>query len=77
MRAGLAHEETLPILARGLSLARRFGSRVMRRVAAEAWRGWQLYNTDDGMTVTGNLIGSGPAVLRVEGCVGGLCGGES
>lgn len=40
------------------------------------WSG-QLYNTDDGMTVNGNLIDSGPTVLRVEGCVGTLCGGEN
>ena len=29
------------------------------------------------MTVNGNLIDSGPTVLRVEGCVGSLCGGEN
>jgi uncharacterized protein (DUF2147 family) len=47
----------------------------MRRTGRGKWSG-QLYNTDDGMTVSGNLIDSGPAVLRVEGCVGSLCGGE-
>jgi hypothetical protein len=29
------------------------------------------------MTVSGNLIDAGPAVLRVDGCVGGLCDGEN
>ena len=48
---------------------------AMRRTGRGKWSG-QLYNTDDGMTVSGNLIDSGPAVLRVEGCVGNLCGGE-
>ena len=48
---------------------------AMRPAGSGKWSG-QLYNTDDGMTVSGNLIDSGPAVLRVEGCVGNLCGGE-
>ena len=50
---------------------------AMRPAGAGRWSG-QLYNTDDGMTLSGNLIDSGPTVLRVEGCVGGsLCGGEN
>ncbi len=49
---------------------------AMRPAGAGKWSG-QLYNTDDGMTVTGHLIDSGPTVLRVEGCVGSLCGGET
>ena len=48
---------------------------TMRPAGPGKWSG-QLYNTDDGMTVSGNLIDSGAAVLRVEGCVGSLCGGE-
>jgi uncharacterized protein (DUF2147 family) len=48
---------------------------AIRRTGPGKWSG-RLYNTDDGMTVNGNLIDSGPAVLRVEGCVGSLCGGE-
>ena len=48
----------------------------MRPAGPGKWSG-QLYNTDDGMTLSGNLIDAGPTVLRVEGCVGGsLCGGE-
>ena len=50
---------------------------AMRPAGPGKWSG-QLYNTDDGMTLSGNLIDAGPAVLRVEGCVGGsLCGGEN
>ena len=73
MRAGLAHEETLRILARGPGLQVFI---AMRPAGSGKWSG-QLYNTDDGMTVSGNLIDSGPAVLRVDGCVGGLCDGEN
>jgi uncharacterized protein (DUF2147 family) len=40
------------------------------------WSG-QLYNTDDGRSLRGNLIDRGPDVLRVEGCVGTRCGGEN
>ena len=47
----------------------------MRPAGPGRWSG-QLYNTDDGMTLSGNLIDSGATVLRVEGCVGGFCGGE-
>ena len=49
---------------------------AMRRAGPAKWSG-QLYNTDDGATLPGHLIDSGPTVLRVEGCVGNLCGGES
>src|ERR1044072_3255500 len=50
---------------------------AMRPAGPGRWSG-QLYNTDDGMTLSGNLIDAGPTVLRVEGCVGGsLCGGEN
>ena len=40
------------------------------------WSG-QLYNVDDGRTYTGNLIELGPGKIRIEGCVLGMCGGES
>ena len=39
------------------------------------WAG-QIYNADDGKTYESNVSVSGPATLRVEGCVGTLCGGE-
>jgi len=40
------------------------------------WSG-QLYNTDDGRSLRGNLVDRGPNILRVEGCVGTRCGGEN
>jgi uncharacterized protein (DUF2147 family) len=40
------------------------------------WSG-QLYNTDDGRSLRGNLVERGPEILRVEGCVGTRCGGEN
>jgi uncharacterized protein (DUF2147 family) len=40
------------------------------------WSG-QLYNTDDGRSLRGNLLDRGPNILRVEGCVGTRCGGEN
>ena len=48
---------------------------AMRPSGPNKWSG-QLYNTDDGMSLKGNLIDSGPKTLRVEGCFGSLCGGE-
>jgi uncharacterized protein (DUF2147 family) len=40
------------------------------------WSG-QIYNADDGGSYASNISASGPDTLRVEGCVGALCGGES
>jgi uncharacterized protein (DUF2147 family) len=40
------------------------------------WSG-QIYNADDGNSYASNVSVSGPDSLRVEGCVGGLCGGET
>jgi uncharacterized protein (DUF2147 family) len=40
------------------------------------WSG-QIYNADDGKTYSSNVSVHGPASLRVEGCVGPLCGGET
>ena len=40
------------------------------------WSG-QLYNVENGKTYSGNLIELSPGTIRVEGCVLGLCGGES
>ena len=40
------------------------------------WSG-QIYNADDGKTYASSISLSGPDALRVEGCVGGFCGGET
>lgn len=40
------------------------------------WSG-QIYNADDGGTYASNISVAGPDSLRVEGCVGALCGGET
>jgi uncharacterized protein (DUF2147 family) len=40
------------------------------------WSG-QIYNADDGGSYASNVSVSGPDSLRVEGCVGALCGGEN
>ena len=37
----------------------------------------QIYNADDGNSYASNISVSGPDALRVEGCVGMLCGGET
>src|SRR6476660_4544135 len=40
------------------------------------WSG-QIYNADDGGTYACSISVAGPETLRVEGCVGALCGGET
>lgn len=40
------------------------------------WSG-QIYNADDGSTYASSVSVAGPDTLRVEGCVGALCGGEN
>jgi uncharacterized protein (DUF2147 family) len=40
------------------------------------WSG-QIYNADDGNSYRSNISVPGPDTLRVEGCVGALCGGET
>jgi uncharacterized protein (DUF2147 family) len=40
------------------------------------WSG-QIYNADDGNTYASNISVAGPEALRVEGCMGALCGGEN
>jgi uncharacterized protein (DUF2147 family) len=40
------------------------------------WSG-QIYNADDGSSYASNVQVTGPDTLRVEGCVGALCGGEN
>ncbi|MCK7473810.1 MAG: DUF2147 domain-containing protein [Rhodopseudomonas palustris] len=48
----------------------------MRPSAPGKWSG-QIYNADDGKTYLSSLLMAGPGVLRVEGCVGAICGGET
>jgi uncharacterized protein (DUF2147 family) len=40
------------------------------------WSG-QIYNADDGSSYVSNVSLSGTDTLRVEGCMGALCGGET
>ena len=49
---------------------------AMRPVAPGKWSG-QIYNADDGGTYASSITLAGADTLRVEGCVGALCGGET
>ncbi len=48
----------------------------MRPSGPNKWSG-QIYNADDGNSYASNISVLGPDSLRVEGCVGPLCGGET
>ena len=48
----------------------------MRATGPEKWSG-QIYNADDGSTYASHVSVTSPDTLRVEGCVGALCGGET
>jgi uncharacterized protein (DUF2147 family) len=48
----------------------------MRISGPNKWSGY-IYNADDGSTYVSNISVSGPDTLRVEGCMGAFCGGES
>jgi uncharacterized protein (DUF2147 family) len=48
----------------------------MQPVAAGKWSG-KIYNADDGSTYASSVSVTGPDTLKVEGCVGALCGGET
>jgi uncharacterized protein (DUF2147 family) len=48
----------------------------MHPVGPERWTG-QIYNADDGKIYESHISLPGPDQLRVEGCVGMLCGGET
>jgi uncharacterized protein (DUF2147 family) len=48
----------------------------MRPSAAGKWSG-KIYNADDGGTYVSHVTFSGGDRLRVEGCVGVICGGET
>jgi len=48
----------------------------MRPSGPGKWSG-HIYNADDGKTYESSLAWTGPATLKVEGCVGALCGSET
>ena len=48
----------------------------MRPSAPDKWSG-QIYNADDGRMYASHVTLPGDTTLRVEGCVGVLCGGET
>ena len=48
----------------------------MRPVGPNKWSG-QIYNADDGRSYSSSVSVAGPDSLRVEGCVGVFCGGET
>jgi uncharacterized protein (DUF2147 family) len=48
----------------------------MKPAGPNKWSG-QIYNADDGKTYASNVSVAGPDSLKVEGCVGALCGGEN
>jgi uncharacterized protein (DUF2147 family) len=48
----------------------------MRPNGPGRWSG-TLYDNDRGITVDGHILEQGSSTLRVEGCMGPLCGGEN
>lgn len=48
----------------------------MQPAGPSKWSG-QIYNADDGSTYASSVTVTGADSLRVEGCVGALCGGET
>jgi uncharacterized protein (DUF2147 family) len=48
----------------------------MRSAGPGKWSG-HIYNADDGSTYASNVSVTGPDTLKVEGCMGAFCGGES
>jgi uncharacterized protein (DUF2147 family) len=48
----------------------------MRSTGPGKWSG-QIYNADDGNTYASNVSVTGPDTLKVEGCMGAICGGEN
>lgn len=48
----------------------------MKPAGPNRWSG-QIYNSDDGKTYASNVSVAGPDSLKVEGCVGAFCGGET
>jgi uncharacterized protein (DUF2147 family) len=48
----------------------------MRPDGANKWSG-RIYNADDGQSYESHISLASPDTLKVEGCVGSMCGGES
>ncbi|WP_234684469.1 DUF2147 domain-containing protein [Bradyrhizobium monzae] len=48
----------------------------MQSSGPNKWSG-QIYNADDGSTYASSVSVTSAETLRVEGCVGALCGGET
>jgi uncharacterized protein (DUF2147 family) len=48
----------------------------MRADGPSRWSG-RIYNADDGQSYDSHISVAGPDTLKVEGCVGSLCGGET
>ncbi|NOJ48674.1 DUF2147 domain-containing protein [Bradyrhizobium archetypum] len=48
----------------------------MQPSAPNKWSG-QIYNADDGGTYASSVSVTGADTLKIEGCVGALCGGET
>jgi uncharacterized protein (DUF2147 family) len=48
----------------------------MRPSGPGKWSG-TIYNADDGSSYASSVSVTGPDTLRVEGCMGALCGGET
>ncbi len=48
----------------------------MRASGPNKWSG-PIYNADDGKSYASNISVLGPDALKVEGCVGPMCGGET
>lgn len=48
----------------------------MRPTGDASWAG-RIYNADDGSTYASKVSLAGPDSLRVEGCLGAICGGET
>ena len=48
----------------------------MQPAGPNKWSG-QIYNADDGNTYASSITVTSAETLRVEGCVGALCGGET
>jgi uncharacterized protein (DUF2147 family) len=48
----------------------------MHPAGPNKWSG-QIYNADNGNSYASNISLAGPDSLKVEGCVGALCGGET
>ena len=64
-----------PVLAKRPMIGLRL-FRGMRPSGPNKWSG-QIYNADDGKDYASSVSVMGPDSLRVEGCVGALCGGET